>query len=184
MQLIYIVLIIIAALVLLVIGMYNSLVSLRNQVKTAWATVDTQLQRRFDLIPNLIETVKGYMAHERETLENITKARIAFQSATTVEEKAQSENNLLGALRGFYAVAENYPDLKASQNFMILQEELSATENKVAYARQNYNNSVLAFNNKIEHFPSNIIAGMFGFKPATQFEVESEEARKAPKVKF
>lgn len=184
MEPIYIVLIILAVIVVIVIAMYNGLVSLRNQVKTAWATVDTQLQRRFDLIPNLIETVKGYMAHERETLENITKARTAFQNATTVEEKAQSESSLIGALRGFYAVAENYPDLKASQNFMMLQEELSATENKVAYARQNYNNTVLAFNNKIEQFPSNIIAGIFGFKTATQFEVESEEARKAPKVKF
>lgn len=184
MQPLYIILIIVAIIIITVIAMYNGLVALRNQVKTAWATVDTQLQRRFDLIPNLIETVKGYMAHEKETLTNITKARTAFQNATTVEEKAESENNLVGALRGFYAVAENYPDLKASQNFMMLQEELSATENKVAYARQNYNNTVLALNNKIEQFPSNIIANMFSFKKATQFEVESEEARKAPKVKF
>lgn len=184
MQPIYIILIIVAIIIIAVIAMYNRLVALRNQVKTAWATVDTQLQRRFDLIPNLIETVKGYMAHEKETLQNITKARTSFQNATTVQEKAESENNLVGALRGFYAVAENYPDLKASQNFMMLQEELSATENKVAYARQNYNNTVLALNNKIEQFPSNIIANMFSFKKATQFEVESEEARKAPKVKF
>ena len=184
MELIYIILIVVAVIALLVVAMYNGLVSSRNQVKTAWATVDTQLQRRFDLIPNLIETVKGYMAHEKETLENITKARSSFQSANSVEEKAQSESSLIGALRTFYAVAENYPDLKASQNFMMLQEELSATENKVAYARQNYNNTVLSFNNKIEQFPSNIIANMFSFKAATQFTVESEEARKAPQVKF
>jgi len=180
----YIILGIAAVIILLFIAFYNSLVALKNQVKTAWATVDTQLQRRFDLIPNLVESVKGYMAHEKEVLENITKARTAFQNANTVEQKAQSETNLVGALRNFYAVAENYPNLKASENFSLLQEELSATENKVAYARQNYNNTVLAYNNKIEQFPSNIIAGMFGFKQAEQFVVETEEARKAPKVQF
>ncbi len=179
---VFIILIILAGLYLA--SNYNSLVRLRNQVKNAWSQIDVQLKRRHDLIPNLIETVKGYMSHEKETLENITNARSQALKAGTVAEKAKAESMLSGALGRFNVVVENYPDLKANQNFLALQEELTSTENKISFARQNYNDQVLRYNNKIEMFPSNIIAGMFNFTKEEFFEIESQEEREVPKVDF
>ncbi len=179
-----ILLVIIVLGVLYFVSNYNSLVRLRNQVKNAWSQIDVQLKRRHDLIPNLIETVKGYMTHEKETLENITRARAGAMSANTVAEKAKAESTLSGALGKFNLVVENYPDLKANQNFLALQEELTSTENKISFARQSYNDQVLFYNNKIEVFPSNIIAGMFHFVKEEFFEVKDETEREAPKVSF
>jgi LemA protein len=159
-------------------------VRLRNQVKNAWSQIEVQLKRRHDLIPNLIETVKGYMTHEKETLENITKARAGAVEASSVGEKAKAESELQSALGKFNLVVENYPDLKANQNFMALQEELTSTENKISFSRQAYNDQVLQFNNKIEMFPSNIIAGMFNFIKEEFFEIEVEAERDVPKVNF
>lgn len=166
------------------VQIYNSLVQLRNQVKNAWSQIDVQLKRRHDLIPNLIETVKGYMTHERDTLENITKARSAAVDASSVADKSKAETELSGALQKFNLVVENYPDLKANQNFLALQEELTSTENKISFARQSYNDQVLFYNNKIEMFPSNILAGMFKFLKEEFFEIEVEAEREVPKVKF
>ena len=163
---------------------YNGLVRLRNQVKNAWSQIDVQLKRRHDLIPNLIETVKGYMTHERETLQNITNARSKAMGAGSVGEKAKAESELSGAMSQFYVVVENYPDLKANQNFLSLQEELTSTENKISFSRQSYNDQVLFYNNKTEMFPSNIIAGMFNFKPEEFFELEDKTEKEVPKVKF
>jgi LemA protein len=171
-------------LVFWVAGMYNGLVRLRNQVKNAWSQIDVQLKRRHDLIPNLVETAKGYMKHERETLENITKARSNAIDAKGVANQAKAEGELSGALSRFMLVVENYPDLKASQNFMSLQEELSSTENKVAFSRQFYNDQVQTFNTKIESVPTNFIANMFNFRQAEFFEIEATEERQAPKVQF
>ena len=171
-------------LALFVIGMYNSLVRLRHQVDNAWSQIDVQLKRRHDLIPNLVETAKGYMKHERETFEAITEARSKAMGAQNVSEAGKAEGHLADALSKFMLVVENYPDLKANQNFLSLQEELSSTENKIAFARQNYNDQVLGFNNKTQMFPSNIIAGMFSFTKRDFFEVESEAEREAPKVSF
>lgn len=170
--------------VFILVGMYNGLVQTRNQVKNSWSQIDVQLKRRHDLIPNLIETAKGYVKHERETLENITKARTQAQGAINIPDKIKSETELTGALTRFFAVAESYPDLKANQNFLSLQEELSSTENKIAFARQAYNDSVLFYNNKIEMFPSNIIAGMFNFKQEVFFEIENKMEKEVPKVSF
>ena len=153
-----ILIIIVVIVALFLVSMYNSLVKLRNQVKNAWAQIDVQLKRRHDLIPNLIETVKGYMHHERETLENITKARSQAVQAEGVGDKAKAEGELTRALGKFNLVVENYPDLKANQNFLSLQEELTSTENKISFSRQNYNDQVLFYNNKIQMFPSNIMA--------------------------
>lgn len=164
--------------------MYNSLVQLRNRVKNAWSQIDVQLKRRHDLIPNLIETVKGYMHHERDTLENITKARSQAVEAESVGDKAKAEGELTKALGKFNLVVENYPDLKANQNFLSLQEELTSTENKISFSRQNYNDQVLFYNNKIQMFPSNIIAGMFNFKTEEFFEIEVAAEREVPKVSF
>jgi len=166
------------------IGLYNGLVRLRNQVKNAWAQIDVQLKRRHDLIPNLIETAKGYMQHEKETLENITKARSQAMGAQSVADKSKAEGTLSGAVSKFFLVVENYPDLKANQNFLALQEELTSTENKIAFARQAYNDQVLFFNNKIQMFPSNTVAGMFNFKTEDFFEIENEKEREVPKVDF
>ena len=165
---------------------YNGLVRLRNQVKNAWAQIDVQLKRRHDLIPNLMETVKGYMKHERETLEAVTNARNLAQKAvgTGVGSQAKAEGELSGALSRLLAVVENYPDLKANQNFLALQEELTSTENKISFSRQYYNDSVLTYNNKTQMVPSNIIAGMFGFKTGEFFEVTVAAEREAPKVSF
>jgi len=169
--------------VFFVIFLYNSLIRLRNQVKNSWAQIDVQLKRRNDLIPNLVETVKGYMKHEKTTLENITKARSAIMSAQGVEETAKASNMLSDTLKSLFAVAENYPDLKANQNFMQLQEEITGTENKIAYSRQHYNDIVMVFNTKIQTFPNNMFANMLNFKEETMFEA-TEEERKNVKVKF
>ena len=165
---------------------YNGLVRLRNQVKNAWAQIDVQLKRRYDLIPNLVETVKGYMKHERETLEAVTKARNIAQQASSAGagERAKAEGELSSALSRLLVVVERYPDLKANQNFLALQEELTSTENKISFSRQYYNDSVLKYNNQIQMFPSNTVAGMTGFKAGEFFEVTAEEERKAPKVSF
>ena len=176
--------IVIAVVAIYAVQIYNSLVRLRNQVKNAWSQIDVQLKRRHDLIPNLIETVKGYMTHERETLENITKARSAAVEASSVADKSKAETELSGALGKFNLVVENYPDLKANQNFLELQEELTSTENKISFARQAYNDQVLFYNNKIEMFPSNILAGMFNFTKEEFFEIEIEGEREVPKVQF
>jgi len=183
--LVFIVLMVLLVLVVVwVIGIFNGLVRLRNQVRNAWSQIDVQLKRRHDLIPNLIETVKGYMTHERETLENITKARNLAVQASGVGEQAQAETNLNRALGQFFLVVENYPDLKANQNSLSLQEELTSTENKIGFARQHYNDQSMQLNNKIEMFPSNIVAGMFNFKQAEFFELEDETERTVPKVSF
>lgn len=167
-----------------VVGIYNGLVRLRNQVKNAWSQIDVQLKRRHDLIPNLVETAKGYMTHERETLENITKARNLATNASGVGNQAKAEGQLGQALSSFFLVVENYPDLKANENFLALQEELTSTENKIGFARQFYNDQVMQFNNKTEMFPSNIIAGMFNFKAAEFFEIEDAAEREVTKVSF
>jgi len=177
-------LIVVALLILFVIGIYNSLVGLRNQVDNAWSQIDVQLKRRHDLIPNLVETAKGYMTHERGTFEAITKARSQAMGARTVAEAAKAEGNLTEALSKFMLVVENYPDLKANQNFLAVQEELTSTENKIAFARQNYNDQVLSFNNKTQMLPSNIVAGMFGFTKRDFFQVEGAAEREVPKVSF
>lgn len=175
---------IVAILVIWVIIAYNAFIRLRNQVENAWAQIDVQLKRRTDLIPNLINTVKGYVKHERETLESVTKARTALMSAGQDPKKAaEADNMLTGALKSLFAVAEAYPDLKANQNFLQLQEELSGTENKVAASRQYYNDTVMEYNTKRESFPSNLIAGMFNFTPKTLFEIEERE-KEVPKVEF
>ena len=166
------------------IGIYNALVRLRNRVKNAWSQIDVQLKRRHDLIPNLVETAKGYMKHERETLEHITEARSRAMAAGSVGDKAKAEGQLGQALSQFLLVVENYPDLKANQNFLAVQEELTSTENKIAFSRQSYNDSVLFFNNKIQMFPSNIIANTFNFKEEEFFEIEDTGERAVPKVSF
>jgi len=183
-----IVLLVIAAVVLLVIlyviGTYNVFVGLRNQVDNAWSQIDVQLKRRHDLIPNLVETAKGYVKHERGTLEAVTNARAQAMGAKTVAESAKAEGALGDALSKFMLVVENYPDLKANQNFLVVQEELSSTENKIAFARQAYNDQAMFFNNRIQMFPSNAVAGMFGFTKRDFFEVSATEEREAPKVSF
>ncbi len=178
--------VIVVILVIIFVANYNGLVGLRNQTKNAWAQIDVQLKRRHDLIPNLIETVKGYMQHERGTLEAVTNARNLAQSIANSgpAERAKAEGELSGALARLLVVVENYPNLKANQNFLALQEELTSTENKISFARQYYNDSVLRYNNKTQMFPSNIIAGMSGFKQGEFFEVKAPEEREAPKVSF
>ena len=157
------------------VGIFNSLVALRNQVKNAWAQIDVQLKRRHDLIPNLVEMVKDYMSYEQETLQKVIAARSVAVGAQGVAETAQAENMLTGALRQLFALAESYPDLKANQNVSQLQEELTSTENKIAFARQYYNDSVMKLNNKIEQFPSNLIAGMTGFTKAEHYDIPEED---------
>ncbi len=166
------------------VGIYNALVRLRNQVKNAWSQIDVQLKRRHDLIPNLLETVKGYMKHEREVLENITAYRSQAMNASSVGEKAKAEGMLGGALGKLQIAVEAYPDLKANTNFLSLQEELTSTENKISYSRQNYNDQVLGYNNKIQMFPSNVVAGMFSFKAEDFFELEDPAEKAVPKVSF
>lgn len=169
--------IIAAVLVIVVIGIYNGLVRTRNQVKNAWAQIDVQLKRRNDLIPNLVNTVKGYMKHEKELLENITKARSAIMKASSIDAQAKKSGELSDMLKSLFAVSENYPNLKANENFIQLQEEISGTENKIAYARQHYNDMVMHFNTKIEVFPNNIFAGMFNFKQEQSFAATEEEKK-------
>ena len=179
-----IILVIVVLIAIFVISTYNGLVRSRQKVKNAWSQIDVQLQRRFDLIPNLVETVKGYMGHEAEVLEKVTSLRTSWANAKTVEDKAKLDTELSGALKTIMAVSENYPDLKANQNFAELQASLKETENKVAYSRQFYNDTVTMYNTKLEVFPSNFVASMFSFKPESLFEVESGEARKNVKVDF
>lgn len=169
---------------IILIGIYNSLVALRNEVDNSWSQIDVQLKRRCDLIPNLVETAKGYMNHERETFETITKARSQAMNAGSVSEHSKAEGALTDALSKFLLVVENYPELKANENFLSLQEELSSTENKISFARQAYNDQVLFFNNKVQMFPSNVVAGMFNFKKRDFFEIENKAERETPKVQF
>ena len=176
-------LVIIVILAIIVISIYNRLVVLRNRIENAWSKIDVQLKRRADLIPNLVETVKGYAAHEKEVFQKVTEARSALVNAKGVKEQGEANNMLTGALKTLFAVAESYPELKANQNFMQLQEELSGTESKIAYARQFYNDTVLKYDNMREKFPSNIVAGMFGFKEREYFAAE-ESAREPVKVEF
>ncbi|MDD5448191.1 MAG: LemA family protein [Actinomycetota bacterium] len=167
------------------IYLYNKLVMARNRVENAWHQIDVQLNRRADLIPNLVETVKGYAAHEKSTFELVTQARAALLEAKTVGENAQAEAELSRALKSLFAVAEAYPELKADENFLALQEELTGTENKIAYARQFYNDSVMAYSIARENFPANLIASIFGFKEEREyFEPETPAAREVPKVQF
>ena len=177
---------IVVVLLLWFVFIFNGLVRLRNQVKNAWAQIDVQLKRRHDLIPNLVQTVQGYMQYERATLEAVTKARNVAQQAIGqgVGAQAKAEGELSGALTRLLAVVERYPDLKANQNFLALQEQLTSTENKISFSRQFYNDSVLNYNNKTQMFPSNIVAGMTGFKQGEFFEVKEAEEREVPKVSF
>ena len=178
-------LIVVVLVALWVMGMYNGLVGSRNEVRNSWGQIDVQLKRRHDLIPNLVEAVKGYMGHERNTLEAVTKARQqAIQVTGGVEERAKAENALSQTLRSLFAVAEAYPDLKANQNFLALQEELTSTENKIGFARQFYNDSVMSYNTRIQSFPPNIVAGMFGFAESQFFEIQEPAERAVPQVKF
>ena len=179
-----VIIVVIVLIVLVFVMQYNGLVKLRNRVDNAWSQIDVQLKRRHDMIPNLVETVKGYAAHESTTLENVVKARNQAVSATGVQNQAEAEGALSSALGRLMVLKEAYPDLKANQNFLALQEELTSTEDKVSYARQHYNDSVLGFNNKIGTIPSNIIAGMFNFTAREFFETETPEDREAPKVQF
>lgn len=178
-----IILVIVIILVVLSIAIYNSLINSRNRVKNAWSQINVQLKRRTDLIPNLVETVKGYATHERGVFENVTRARSNLMNAETVHETADANNMLTGALKSLFAVAENYPDLKANENFLDLQQQLSQTEDKIAYSRQFYNDTVLMYNNKIQMFPSNLIARQFGFEEAEFFEIPESETE-VPKVQF
>ena len=163
--------------------MYNGLIRLRNEVKNSFANIDVQLKRRTDLIPNLINTVKGYAKHEKEVLTAVTEARKLSMDANTIEQKQKAANVMSDTLKSLFAVSENYPDLKASANFIQLQEELTGTENKIGYSRNNYNDMVLLLNSKVESFPSNIIANMFGFRQEKSFEINEAE-RKNVKVEF
>jgi LemA protein len=169
--------------VIYLIASYNRLVQLRNRIDAAWSQIDVQLKRRYDLIPNLVETVKGYAAHERETLEAVIQARQQAVQAQGVEQQAQAENMLTGALRQLFAVSEAYPQLRANENFLALQEELTGTESRIAFARQFYNEQVLAYDNATEKFPTNIIAGAFNFTEKTYFEIE-EASREPVRVDF
>ncbi len=178
------VIVILVVIILAIIAMYNGLVQAKMKTENAWSQIEVQLQRRFDLIPNLVEAVKGYMQHESEVLTKVTELRTSWASASTVGEKAELDNQLSGTLKTIMAVTENYPDLKADQSFTQLQEELRSTENKISYSRQFYNDSVTMYNTKLQVFPTNIIAGMFNFTPADLFKTTSEEARQNVKVDF
>ncbi|HEY3317295.1 MAG TPA: LemA family protein [Coriobacteriia bacterium] len=177
-------LLVLAVVVALVfVGIYNRLVVLRNRVDNGWSQIDVQLKRRYDLIPNLVETVKGYAEHESSTFEKVVRARDMAMGASGTKEQGEAENMLTGALKSLFALAEAYPELKANQNFLALQEELSGTESKIAYARQFYNDSVMSYNTAIQTFPNNLLAGPFGFKERDYFEIEVE-AKTAPQVSF
>ena len=176
--------VILVVLVGIVVAIYNRLVRLRNRCENAWAQVDVQLRRRYDLIPNLVDAVKGYAAHERQTFEEVTKARTAAQQAQGVQEQAQAENLLTQAIGRLFAVAEAYPELRATENFQQLQAQLAETEGKIAIARQVYNDAVLTYDNALETVPTNIVAGVFSFEPREYFEVEEPAAREAPRVQF
>lgn len=181
---IWIVLGIIVILAILFVSVYNNLVTSRNKVHNAFANIDTQLQRRFDLISNLVETVKGYASHESKVLENVTAARSGYMNAKTPEEKMEADNALTGTLKTLFAVAESYPELKANQNFSKLQEDLKGTEDKIAFSRQFYNDAVTMYNDKLLVFPNNIIGGMFGFKAEALYKIDNDSAKQTPKVQF
>ena len=184
MNLILIILIaVIIIIIVAIVALYNGLVKARNKVKNAWAQIDVQLNRRSDLIPNLVETVKGYAEHEKTVFDDVTSARAGMMNANGVKEISEANNHLSNTLKTLFAVAENYPDLKANENFKELQSQLSETEDKIAYSRQFYNDTVMMYNNKCQTFPSSIFAGMFGFKEADFFEAAGE-ARTVPKVEF
>ena len=178
-----VILVVVAVLVVAVILIYNNLVKQRNRVGNAWTQISVQLQRRLDLIPNLVETVKGYAAHERGTFEAVTEARTAVMNARTPDEQQAADNFLSGTLKSLFAVAEQYPDLKANQNFMQLQREITETEDKISYMRQSYNDTVMTYNNAIQTFPGNLVAGVFGFKEKAGFSAAAEAAT-APSVSF
>lgn len=178
-----VVLVLVAVLIFWAIGLYNGLIKLKNRVDEAWSDIDVQLKRRYDLIPNLIETVKGYAKHEKEVLENVTEARTRAMGASDPKDQIEAENMLSGTLKSLFAVSENYPDLKANQNFLELQKELADTENKIQASRRFYNGNVRDFNTKIQTFPNNMIAGSLNFKDRDFFEAEEEE-KKNVKVKF
>ena len=175
--------VVVVLLIVWIIGVYNNLVSLKMRVKNAWAQIDTQLKRRFDLIPNLVETVKGYAAHEQGTLEKVIAARNTYASATSVEDKAKANNELTSTLKSIFALGEAYPELKANENFLALQTELAGTEDKVAYSRQFYNDTVQMYNTAIMKFPNNILAGMFGYKEEPFFTIDDTE-KEPVKVQF
>ena len=175
--------VVVVAIALLVVVFYNRLVRLRNRVQNAWAQVDVQLRRRYDLIPNLVETVKGYASHERATFEEVTRARTAAQQASTVEQQAEAENMLTQAIGRLFAVAEAYPELRATENFQQLQSQLEETEQKIAISRQVYNDATLTYNNAVDTVPTNVIAGIFSFENRAYFEIE-EPVREAPQVRF
>jgi LemA protein len=181
---VYVAIGVVVLLLLFVVAIYNGLVQKRVRCDEAWAQIDVQLKRRYDLIPNLVETVKGYAAHEKETLENVIKARNSAISADGVAQQAEAENMLTGALNRLFALSEAYPSLKANENFAQLQEELTSTENKISFARQHFNDSVAVYNVATMKFPNNIVAGMFNFKKRDMFELEEPEQREAPKVSF
>ena len=181
---IILVLVILALVVVWFISIYNRLVSLRNNVEASWKQVDVQLQKRYDLVPNLVETVKGYATHEKEVFTRVTEARAQAINAHGAGQQGAAENMLTGALKSLFAVAEAYPDLKANQNFLMLQQELANLENKVAYSRQHYNDVVRGYNTLQQQFPANMVAGMAGSRPAEYFEIEEPEAREVPKVSF
>lgn len=177
---------IIAAILIFLYGtaIYNSMVRKKNDVSNAWSQIKVQLNRRYDLIPNLVNAVKGYMNHEKETLEKVIQARNMAANSTSVKENIQNENMLTGALKSLFMVMENYPDLKANQNVMELQEELVSTENRISYARQHYNDSVMFYNNTLQVFPNNVIAGFFRFEKSDFFQIEDKNIEKAPEVKL
>jgi LemA protein len=177
------VLAVVVVLVLWIVYIYNRLVVLKNRIENAWSQIDVQLRRRYDLIPNLVETVKGYAAHEKEVFENVASARSAMMSATGVVEQGHAQNQISQALKSLFAVSEAYPELKANENFMMLQEELSGTESKIAYARQFYNDTVMAYNTMVQSFPANVLSGMFGFSQKDYFPMD-EAAREPIKVQF
>ena len=179
-----VIIVILVVLAGIVVALYNKLVRLRNRAENAWAQVDVQLRRRYDLIPNLVEAVKGYAAHERETFEEVTKARTAAQEARGVQEQAQAENLLTQAIGRLFAVAEAYPELRATENFQQLQAQLADTEQKIAISRQVYNDAVLTYDNALETVPTNIVAGVFNFEPREYFEVDEPAVREAPRVQF
>ena len=180
----WIILVVVVLLVVVVVSGYNSLVSLRNKVKDQWSQIDVQLKKRADLIPNIVETVKGYAKHEKETLEGVIKARNALNTASSVEEEMAANNQITGALNKLFALSEAYPELKANENFMSLQKDLKDVEEKISYARQFYNDTVMTYNNKVQMFPTNIIANIFNFKESKFFEIENEKDKETPKVSF
>lgn len=180
----WIILIIVAVIIFWIIGSYNGLVTLKQRVSNGWSQIDVQLQRRFDLIPNLVETVKGFAKHEEAVFTKVAELRTSWAGASTIKEKAELSNELSGALKTIMAVSENYPELKSNQNFMQLQEELKNTEDKITYSRQFYNDIVTKYNTKLQVFPDTLIASMFHFEPAELFKVDSDEARKNVKVSF